>query len=804
MNSGKAFMYITVVSTAVGILSACDEMVDRKQYFGYKPNCGEHQCFCVDGTAHCIGDMIMKIIPRLVRNISVLHAECYDFSQLNNESFKNIQELNLEMLHLRRNDIQTLSEETFEGLQHLSVVDISENEKLNNETLFKALRHLNRSNIVTLSLRENKIEFINFTLLEEFPNLQNLVLEGNWINSISSPNVMKHLSVLKMTWNQLRKKNSLQFCLQGRSRFPKLKRLYLGRNVLGRNGKTLQWEWTCLDTLEYLDLSNNTLIEVNVTFFKNLTSLRYLNLAANWIGKVYGLVYPPRLEEIDFSDNHLTRHPPNLCQHVRKHATFPTIKRLNFGRNYLQTLGTRWNCLPGIETLDFSRNDVSSIRKHTFSNFKNLKNLYLSNMISRSKTFDLEAFRSASLQNLDLRFNWIDFHEPQNQRMFGFNPNLTRLDVSYNNFSAVSIESIKYILSPLTKLEELVMQGIRLKTFPVEVLVSFTQLKVLNIDNNLIHTIEIPAAFTEELKNIQIQNISVARGLINTVTENAYPLSLINSLKYLNIQDNQFDCGCNMEWFRDNINVSGYFGSAQLLNWPENYVCSTPTSLEGHLFVDFRPEIDCRPINPFFVALIAIGTSLVVFLATASLIYWNRWYLKYLWYKWNKRKRSAHYRDPELQPILDQTQFDGYVVSNCNDNDFIHHPFRKMMEEKLGYKLHIWERDAKSGALVDVMLDAMYASKQIVVVVSNNLISDGWCKFQLDVAIDMSIEFGRNCLLLVVLEDVDFRPISKAWCVLLTKKPTAYWSDDKDSIRYKLCEENVKTHLGLPLSQINA
>lgn len=795
-------MFIIFHCVFITNVFACDGAVSRVINSNDNPNCGDGQCWCDRQTAHCIGNKSLTTLPKIPRGVIELIAECYDLSNFNRDSLRSIRDLKLDKLRLRRNDIWNISEDVFRDFQQLTDVEISGNIRLQQDSFYLALRSLNQSNIFSLSLQENGLSIMNYEVFEEFSNLRDLALSGNKFKNLHSKGrgVLKNLKKLDMTKNRLRERRSVNLCIHGThnsSRFPNLEMLNLSRNSLGRNGNPLLVKWKCLSKLKYLDLSNNTIGEVNITSFQVLKSLNYISFASNWINRIDVGIYPPMLESINLFDNYLVGLAPNLCYRIRNNQTFPNLKHLYFGRNYLQRVDTRWNCLPNIETLDYNKNDIRFISNNTFSHFKNLKTLQLNNLISWNKRFEPRAFTSNSLQKLDLRYNWIDFSKQQNQHLFRYCPNLTRLDVSYNNFSGMAVSSIRDILSPLTKLETLIVQHISLQRFPVEILENLTQLKVFNMDNNLLHSFELPPSFNGTMEKLEVQNISVTSCLISTVTENKFPFVYFKGLKYLDLSENPFLCDCDMEWFRDIINTTGYIGNLMLVNWPEKYLCEGPAALTGHLFEGFEPQVVCKPLNPVYIALIAIGSFLFVFTLTATAVFRNRWYIKYWWYKLGRRRHGLKNKGTERQPLLEQKQFDGYVVSNYKDNQFVHHPFRELLEDKLGYNLHIWERDAQNGALVDVMLDAIYASRKVVVIVSNNLIKDSWCKFQVDVAIDRNIELRDKSLLLVVLDDVDFTPVSKSWCVLLTKMPTAHWSNETNSNKQKLFEETVMKHFGL-------
>ena len=64
---------------------------------------------------------------------------------------------------------------------------------------------------------------------------------------------------------------------------------------------------------------------------------------------------------------------------------------------------------------------------------------------------------------------------------------------------------------------------------------------------------------------------------------------------------------------------------------------------------------------------------------------------------------------------------------------------------------------------------------------------------------DRQLELKRENLLLVILEDVKLKSLSKYWCVTLTRTPTAHWCDEDSDIKRNVFEQKCKQQLGSPL-----
>ena len=141
-----------------------------------------------------------------------------------------------------------------------------------------------------------------------------------------------------------------------------------------------------------------------------------------------------------------------------------------------------------------------------------------------------------------------------------------------------------------------------------------------------------------------------------------------------------------------------------------------------------------------------------------------------------------------------QERFDGYVIYSDEDSEFVHNDLIAIVEENMKYKIHVWHRNARSGAKIEVMVEGIYNSDKVVAVISNNFLIDSWCKFQLKVALDRQFELNRDIVLLIILDDVDLKSLSKYWCVIFTKIPSAFWCHTLGDIKRNVFEQKLIDH----------
>ncbi|KAL4217613.1 positive regulation of nucleotide-binding oligomerization domain containing 1 signaling pathway [Mactra antiquata] len=791
-------------------------------------NCGNQQCYCNSGVAHCVGDEFSDKLPPLDDSIIELHAKCYDLRNVSHITFAEVSK-NMETIHLQKCPMQHMSRDTFKDFHALRDVRFSEANAINQTKLGEALgsvknlkrltlnkmeftylneklfSHLDAPNLEFLDLSGNRLQKVNLSLFNNFTSLRCLNFSYNLVDKLNPKDAipLDKLKLLKLNGNQL-SADGLHFCGNTPAPevplFPNLEKLHLEDNFITSNVEEL----ICLPKLTELYMGFNRLQNISITTFSSFQHLQRLSFRANWISNVTAGIFPPKLIHLDLRENEISTFPPKLCD-INTKFWNNNLKYLNLSRNYISKIMIQnWECLTKLEYLDLSKNDVSEIYNNTFMPLVSLKELYLDNMVPYVTVIQPYAFKTPSntLRKLSLRFDRIDFGKRSMQEIFKSCPSVIHLDISYNYFKHVTEATIVDLLSPMKQLDTLWAVSINLQRFPSSFLTTFQSLTYLDVNRNHLNNIEFPAEFNDVNLNISLQELHVAECSINTVDEKAFPVAIRKSLRKLDISRNEFACGCKLIWFRDKVKENGFLFNIELIHWPKKYECRSPSGLVGEQVKHFTPEELCSLIG---VVSIAVATTVVMIAVLALVCYWKWWTLTYWWHKMLRKRRNKQGRlgDSERQPLLNRIKYDGFVIYDAGDDDFVHHRFLDVMEQRLKYKLHVWKRNAANGTLIDVILDGMDDSNQIIVVVTNKLTKNQWCKFQVDVAIDRSYYLNKNNVLLVVLEDTNFRYVSKAWCVLFAKTPKAFWCNDDDihDVKWKLFEQTIVNHFGSPLSE---
>lgn len=783
-------------------------------------NCGQGQCVCVKNSAYCIGNESLSQLPQLWDNITDITIECYYFFNLGKTVFDNIKTLKL-ITAVRLNNVKIghINNDTFQDFEVLNQLDLSKNPGINITDLSTALgsiqKHfqielyldyisassdvpnvltfdlLNKTNVAKLSLNGNHLTKLNISDLQGFTNLTCLYLRNNWIHAIEGNAQLPALKTLDLRWNRFQDEGNINFCNNETSSiFPNLTHLLLNNNYISSlQAKSIE----CLKTLAILDLSNNTIKNLRMSIFSALTSLKLLNLSSNWLQNVTPGLFPQTLTTIDFGNNEFVQFPPKLC--VNETVVFPNITNIDITRNYIRTSKyfRNWSCLNGLEALDVGRNDISVFFNNSFSMFPKLRNLSLGSMVSGIQDIHQFAFNSSSLTHLNLSHNLLKVGI-STKAVFEACPNVTILDLSYNLLDSDN-SSIAQILSPLQGITSLYLQHTFLKMFPIDILLKLPSLNLLNLDRNHLEYWSFPDNFSITLN---LHELSLRSNFIRNLDERCIPSQLQHSLRILALENNPFDCTCKSLWFKnwmDKTNV--------ILTNKDSYKCRTPIELNGTLLVKFDVAKACQKHDPWIIVYATIGSFVFVFIVLFIIVHKYKWYLQYYCLK---LKKNLYVRQDgqETDPLLyrEEVAYDGYVIYNEADGPFVHYDFRRLIENTCHYRLHIWERNAACGeARIDVVFDAMDASRRFIAIISKHAIQDPWFQFQMNVCFDMSVEHRKNGLILVVLEDVDFQSLSKSWCVLLTKTPTAHWCGITTDIRHSLFIDRITQHFGQPIVQ---
>ena len=298
----------------------------------------------------------------------------------------------LQELKLSNNYLRGLDKTTFSlgaASRNLRLIDLSNNQ-LNglHRSLFKGgnLRHLD-----TLILANNTFTQLPDTLFDEVTALKELDLSGNFLTSITSRllNRLHDIQHLDLSQNEIENIHAQAF-----SGLKRLKYLRLDSNRLSKIPKGLLR--SCGEAIQTLVLSDNAITRLSSQLFANLAILSHLGLDKNLLEDLPNSLFAntSNLKVLDLSHNRFTMIPEavnvsalqslqslslsgNLVSSLGN-LQMPSLWRLEVSDNRLSNVtSTNLGGLPGLQVLDLSNNQITTIEKAAFGLNRPLKALRL-------------------------------------------------------------------------------------------------------------------------------------------------------------------------------------------------------------------------------------------------------------------------------------------------------------------------------------------------------------------------------------------------------------------------------------------
>ncbi|XP_052762733.1 toll-like receptor 2 type-2 [Mya arenaria] len=774
--------------------------------------------------AYCNGKGNLQTLSKEKFPLGVyrLHVSNFIFQNLSMETFP--PSLNVTKFYAMKNDIWHMDDNTFLYFSSLNEVSISDCTIKNITQIFQAvssvkvnvtlsiegmrLTHLNDkqplmhgdANLTKLTLGGNDISELDTRLFAGLSRLQHLSVVRNSISHFSANNSqLKGIKSLDLQNNRLNA-STARFCLEnGKRLFPNLFILNVGYNSISI---ITNMTFSCLQRLNTLDLTHNDISNLDIASMAHLISLQRLILKQNWIQTFSGLIpgnFPPKLTYLDLKDNQISPSLPALCSNGS--ATKNKLSILNLSYNRIRRITSdNTSCLVNLEKIFLRKNAIKEIQNNAFTHFKKLRVLKIDNQLFGVQTIADNAFNLSHLVELDLQKNFILLNGSNFENIFFSSPHLAILQLSNNHVT--NITALLNMIRPLKELSILKLERVGLYEFPFEILRRFQTLKNIHLDQNNIKISSLPPSsqFSTSIKYLSITNNE-----LHFRHKLLLPQLIMSSLKALNIGHNLFDCSCNeiSRWLRNQIKEipSGtFFQNVRLIGWPNSYICHFPEDMAGTLLRDYRrSEKDCKIPNKLIPVYIYFGSSCFVVIVIAAVAFWKRWYILYYLHKLKKGCMRRMATNPELTHLLnhDGETYDAYVIYNENDVGFVVGDFRKLVEEQLNFKLHIWDRDGSIGnARSDSYFDAIEASRHVLIIVSDNIFKDAWCEFQINIALMRNVETeGRKKMFLVILSNLNVESMKKSWCSLLAKTSSGKWCETENEIRQKVFTQDIKATL---------
>ena len=379
-----------------------------------------------------------------------------------------------------------------------------------------------------MSLVRNNLEHIPNGTFYDIGNLSILMLEKNHFRVMPVNNIclLKRLGILNLASNKLATIN-FDECFKD------------------------------LETLYYVDLSDNPVMELS---FNNFYGLRnspilqlYLNKIEIQILSTETFQYLPHLKVLSLQDNKLTSLPSDVFDNLvnmttlilsgNKLNSIPSasiirlshLEVLDLAQNRLRnnTLGSEIHNMPHLHNMILSENRLNYLSNASFSSLAYSKKFGFLVLKSASlKVIEANAFLPLKfLTKLTLNNNPLDASMLE-QAFYGlrFSVYLTELGLDTTNLTDINASTFRYLAN--TSLVNLLAQGCLITVIPSETFKFLPKLQVLCLSGNKVHTIEKNA-----FKNLnELVSLDLSHNYLSSIP-NGDDVAL-NTLKRLTLKRN--------------------------------------------------------------------------------------------------------------------------------------------------------------------------------------------------------------------------------------------------------------------------
>ena len=427
--------------------------------------------------------------------------------------------------------------------------------------------------------------------------------------------------------------------------------------------------------------------------------------------------------------------------------------------------------------------------------------------------------RIISVQNLGTLSRLVTKIPSGNNKTLCIHPNnnLEVLDLPNINFGQEEVFSGLYHLSGLQKLKYLNIQGHRLPVLLSQVVLhDAVSMVELHIGGNKIFENDVlPADHLQNFIQLSILNLSSANLLgiesdafiyhrhlaVLDLSYNHLSLSSLSSLdlsktsmKSLNLSNNQlttiptplrhqldemegldlylsgnsFICNCENLEFLQWIQQSSI--SRITFHYAGDHVCAdSPGNTIHNIAID---SLYCdwywkQPV-------IAVVSSLALSLFSAMVLgmYKKRWFISNLIFRFQERFRTAS-DDNSAGPF----KFDAFVVYSDIPDDrlWVHYKLVDKLEKEFGFRLCLEHRDFLGGVVkLDCIEKAIRSSRKVLVILSENLLQDGWCKD----TVQMTFNVDRKKFVVIMYKDVLLTGVPSVFQFMLESTGSITWVED--------------------------
>ena len=677
--------------------------------------------------------------------------------------------VNLRALRLGANSIHTVEEDSFSSLGSLEHLDLSYNHLSNlSSSWFKSF-----SALKFLNLLGNPYKTLGETpLFSPLPNLRILKIGNNDTFAEIQAKDFQGLTFLQEL--EIGASHLQRYAPKSLRSIQNISHLILHMRRPALLPKIFV---DLLSSLEYLELRNTDFSTFNFsdvsinepsTVMKKFTFRKAEITDASFTEIVKLLNYVSGALEVEFDDCTLNGRgdfSTSALDTIKSLGNVETltVRRLHIPQFFLfYDLRSIYSLTGTVKRITIENSKVFLVPCSLSQHLKSLEYLDLSENLMSEEYLKNSACEHAwpFLHTLILRQNHLKSLEKTGEVLVTLK-NLTNLDISKNNFDSMPEtcqwpEKMKYLNLSSTRihslthclpqtLEVLDISNNNLNSFSL----SLPQLKELYISRNKLKTLP-DASFLPMLSLLRI-----SRNTINTFSKEQ--LDSFQKLKTLEAGGNNFICSCDFLSF-----TQGQQALAQVLSdWPENYLCDSPSHVRGQRVQDTRLSLtECHRVA--VVSVVCCALFLLLLLTGALCHHFHGlWYMKMMW-AWlqaKRKPRKAPRRDVCYDAFVSYSEQDSYWVENLMVQELEHF--------QPPFKLCLHKRDFIPGKwIIDNIIDSIEKSQKTIFVLSENFVKSEWCKYELDFSHFRLFDENDDTAILILLEPIEKKAIPQRFCKL--------------------------------------
>ncbi|NXU54902.1 TLR3 protein, partial [Turnix velox] len=663
-------------------------------------------------------------------------------TELKKEDFGFLSNTSLNSLDLSSNPLKEFHKGCWQAIGKLFGLILNNIELGENRTK-QLCTELSSTAIWNLSLSRVKllhIDKLTFQGLQE-TNLTILNLSQNSLSSVEDDSFqwLSRLRDLNLKNTNIRISSRLFYGLSS------LKNLNLMNSVTGKI-EDFSFHW--LKDLEYLIMDNNNFPGITANTFTGLNNLKYLSLSyCNFnlqriTNKTFSSLANSRLQVLNLTKTRISTIGSGAF------SSLGHLRVLDLGLNEIsqELTGQEFQGLSNIQVIYLSYNKKLSLQSESFIFVPSLRKLMLrkvgcSNLaVSPSPFHPLQNLTTLDISNNNLANIREDLLDGLHK--------LNLLDLEHNNLARLWKQANPggpvLFLKDLPNLHVLNLKSNGLDEIPVQAFKGLFQLKSLDLGSNNLNLL--PASLFEDQVSLRFLNLQ--KNLITSVEENVF-CPAFKGLKVLKMDSNPFDCTCeSISWFVDWLNVTQTY----VPELKTQYICNTPPKYHGSLVFHFDSST-CKDSAPFKLLFVVTTTTVALVIFIVLLIHFEGWRIAFYWNLSVNRVLGFQ----ELDRQQKEFEFDAYVIHARKDKDWVAENLMAWEKNnQFQITFCIEERDFEAGiSQFEATANSMEKSRKIIVVVTESLLQDPWCKrFKVYLARQQAIEKSRDSIILIFLHDI--------------------------------------------------